>query len=63
MHEAPDPNTNIEEVSITLNTPQDLYLKQKDLIIVYLGTRNSWVYFQEAIESFGLVAEFALSSS
>lgn len=54
MHEAPDPNTNIEEVSITPNTHQDLYLEQKDLINVYLGTRNSWVYFQEAIESFWL---------
>ena len=41
MHEAPDPNTNTEDVSITPNTPQDLYLEQKDLIDVYLGTRDS----------------------
>lgn len=63
MHEAPDPNINIEEVSITPSTPQDLYLEQKDLIVMYLGTRNQWVYFQEAIESFVLVTGFALSSS
>lgn len=37
MHEAPDPNTNIEDMSITPNTPQDLYLEQKDLIDVYWG--------------------------